>query len=145
GALRGESTVAEAGAAADAVCSHATARMVPSRLRVATMAARVLRWLSHAEQRPTPASFVDAVLAYRDDDAWADQARTAIRAGDRSPAMAESCRRLAERALAFRERGNREFATLLAPYTTVGKRDERIVPVEDIVVRVVAPLASTPP
>jgi len=143
--LAGEAKPPEASAAAEAVRAHAAAREEGVRVEVAIMADGLLRWLAHAAARSLPPSFPDAVVAYRDDDAWADRARTTLRAGDPVPAMAEACRRLAERVLAAREIGNVHFARLLATYTSAGTRDERLVPVEDVVTSVVAPLAAKHP
>ena len=143
--LAGEAKPTEASAAAEAVYSHTAARLEEARVDVATMADSLLRWLAHAAARSLPASFPDAVIAYQGDDAWADRARHILRAGDPAPAMAEACRELAARVLAVREVMNAHFARLLATYTTAGTRDERLMPVEDIVARVVAPLAAKHP
>jgi hypothetical protein len=143
--LAGEAKPAEASAAVEAVHDHAAARSEDARVEVATMADSLLRWLAHAAARSLPPSFPDAVLAYQDDDAWADRARHILRAGDPAPAMSEACRALTARVLATREVTNLRFARLLAAYASAGMHDERLIPVEEVVARIVAPVAAKHP
>src|SRR5262249_2568238 len=89
-----------------------------------------------------PGSLTEAACRYLADGGFADWARSRVWDGDPRPALAAACRRIAERVAQAREEGNRRFAKRLAGWTALGSSSDAIVPVEEVLVRVVAPLAE---
>jgi hypothetical protein len=105
----------------------------------AEMAARLCRWLDRTSES---AANLDAAFdQYLWNSSWVDWARYKLLAGDEPEAVSRSYRRLFDRVTARREQENRTFAELLAAATAADKFGSRIIPVECVLARVVAPLA----
>lgn len=130
-------------AAAAVVLAHDHARGRTDRAEAVRMSLRLARWLRRP--RAVAASFAEAALAYTREGAMVDLARGVLADGDSLPAATESYRRIADEVTAVRERENRHFADLLADWIALGSSDERIVSVEAVLDRVVAPLAREAP
>jgi hypothetical protein len=115
--------------------------------RVETMAAavRLARRLVRAPQ-PTAATLPALSVRYRDDEAWVDRARHVLRQGDRSTVVAEAFSALLALVDAERELANAVFAEQLRQWS-LGEpgASADLVPLEDVLTSVVAPLASLGP
>jgi len=113
----------------------------------AEMAGRLAEWL--AEQRALPsarsASFADAARRYRADGGHVDWARSHIRDGDPSRTVNAAYARLSTMVDSLREAQNQDFANAFARWLESGSHDDAVLAVEDVLARVVAPLAQATP
>jgi len=113
----------------------------------AEMAGRLAEWL--AEQRALPsaksASFAAAARRYRADGGHVDWARSHIRDGDPASDVSAAYARLSATVDGLREAQNRDFATAFAKWLESGSHDDAVLPVEDVLAKVVAPLARETP
>lgn len=125
------------------VFRHQQAQWRPDRAEGVRMSLRLARWLGQSPAMP--ASLVDAASAYAQDGGWVDRARSIIHDGDSLTKVSDAYRRLAARITERREQMNRRFAELLSEWTALGSDDPRLVPVESVLNRVVAPLAREAP
>lgn len=142
-----ETAHADAAATAWDLAQHASGhdRAVENRARLdrLVMAARLARWL--AARRASPwRSMAEAASAYTTEGGFVDWARRAIRGGDALPEVAAAYARLAEAVAARREDENSAFAEILREWTLRGGGDDPL-PVEDLLAKVVAPLARELP
>ena len=118
-----------------------------ARVETATMAVRLTRWLasapamgSRADQVNTLADALDRQVRV---DAWVDRAHADVWSGDPDPALANAYAGLATAVAARRAGHDQQLARLLADATGSDADLGRIIPVEQALARVVAPLAST--
>lgn len=121
-----------------AVLCHHMASQEPARRRRAEMAARLLRWM-RVEPKPFQ-SFEEAAKSYAGDGGYVDWARRAMAGGDENARVSEAYGALAERVRKRREDENRAFAQLLRSWNTAPAAGS-VVPVENVLAGVVAPLA----
>jgi hypothetical protein len=134
-----------ASAALAKVREHRLAAARPERLARAEMAMRVLRWLARDAQRSSalaPVSLDQMADLYRRDGSFVDLARISLRGGDPLERLADAYGRLLSRATDARERQNYQFGRALVDWVGTGSTSGGIVPVEDVLERIVAPLAS---
>ena len=110
------------------------------RLDRLVMAARLARWLC-AGRSPAWRNIGEACSAYISDGGFVDRARQAIRAGDALPNVGAAFSRLARAVTARREEENHAFAELLRTWTLRGGDGEHPLPIEDVLAKVVAPIA----
>ncbi len=116
--------------------------LVEERVRRAEMAVRLVRWLRTPEAAAESArSLVEAARRQQASDAWVDVARARVWEGDLGEAAA-GYRRLCERVDALRAVHEHAFARLLADHTRSGAVQREILPVENVLAEVVAPLAA---
>lgn len=112
-------------------------------------AVRLLRWLAEVERRPTPqTSFVTAVERYTSHEGWVDWARTELSrwlSELDEPLLAEAVRSVLSRVAAVRETQNQRFGELLPAWFAGGSAPPWLVPIEQVLDRVVAPLARERP
>lgn len=117
------------------------------RAHTATMAVRLLRWL--ATEPPTGQDDVDTLAAALDRQvrvgAWVDRAVAAVWSGDPDPHVGAAYRALAERVLERRAADDERIGVLVARATEDDADPGRIVLVEDLLARVVRPLAAERP
>ena len=137
-------------AAAEQALGHVLMAHDPSRTSGVEMALRLAGWLAGRRADTAaaePGSFAAAAQRYRAEGGFADWARTRVWDGDlSSPALSQAYARLARRADAARHRENRQFGSLLAGWlNATSSRGEAILGVEDVLGRVVAPLAGVCP
>jgi len=134
-------------AAAGSARECALARLEPARCERVGMALRLARWL--AAQRSAgdarPGSFVAAARAYRQQGSYVDQARTRVWDGDTLAPLGVAYTRLSAAVDEVRERQNRVFAELFANWTATGSHDPGVLGVEQVLDRVVVPLAKSRP
>ncbi|MEO1088213.1 MAG: BREX-2 system phosphatase PglZ, partial [Acidobacteriota bacterium] len=133
-------TAAELVDAAKDIAAH---RLSRQKDRATETAARLLRWLAAAESdTEETTSFEHAARRYAEDISLVDQARGVLYRDDLGPVLAPAVRLLLTRATAVRERFNERFGKLAAGYFEAQSELDGIVPVEDILERVVAPIAK---
>lgn len=124
------------------VADHAGARGAAARVERLRMAARMLRRGSLA-LTGLAGGLAEVASAYERDGAWLDAARTVVSRGDADPVLTEVCARLTADADRARQADGPGFARVAGaaadgvPAPHVG--------VEDVLDRVVAPLASLRP
>lgn len=116
-----------------------------NRVRRVDMAMRLVRWLSNAE--PGPHLGLESLAkSYADDGAFADWARLALMGGDDLAVVTRAYRALREAARARRESSNKQFAVALSAWNQGGcPKIAQIVPVEQIIADVLAPVATLAP
>ncbi|MCP4659238.1 MAG: BREX-2 system phosphatase PglZ, partial [bacterium] len=133
--------------AAGSVRDCALARLDPARCERVEMALRLARWL--AAQRTAgdvrPGSFVAAARAYRRDGGYVDQARTRVWDGDTLAPLGVAYTRLSAAVGEVRESWNRVFGELFANWHATGSHDPGVLGVEQVLDRVVVPLAKRRP
>jgi hypothetical protein len=123
--------------------THGLARFAASRVEVAEMALRLVRWLGTPEA--APASPSEAASAYATQGSFVDLARTRLAAGDEQPAMGQALRKLLSQATERRERESEAFAARVASWVEAGSSPAGLLPIEQVLDRVVAPLAREVP
>lgn len=131
------------GAAARAL-AHRGLDGKPQRAEPVQMAGRLVRWLA----RPQPAlrDVADAALWQADEGAFVDWARFRLLGADASPALAAALARLRAQALARREAIAQQWAGRLPDWVATDTAlPPRLLPVEQVLARVVAPLAAQHP
>jgi hypothetical protein len=111
-----------------------------TRREIAGMAMRLRRWLE--KPAGTPLSLEQAALAYEQDGSWVDLARHRLLTGDASEGVSRFYRKLFEKVTARRESENRHFAELLVAMTSSNQVSASLLPVEDVLAKIVAPLAK---
>jgi hypothetical protein len=130
-------------AAAGRVLSHKQAASWPLRCERLRMSLRLLRWLAGPEQ--APGDFAAAAEGYAGDSAFADLARMSLLGGEDIGALSAAYAVLTGAVRARRERFNRRFAEHLAEWNRSGAARPGLVPVEEIIGSLLAPLAAQSP
>ncbi len=91
-------------------------------------------------------SFADRAVDYRADLAWVEQARRDLAAGSQSASLASAFGALGQQAAEVQRAADKTFAETLAEWSkSIAATDNRIVPVEDLLEVVVAPVAKAAP
>ncbi|KKL48959.1 hypothetical protein LCGC14_2320300, partial [marine sediment metagenome] len=131
----------------DAVRTHRRARLADRRMVRAEMALRLSRWLADREAEPAadPTTLEESAKRYAADGALVDWVRHVLRGGEANQELATSYMKLVEHATELREAENRQFAELLREQTGGAPGQEILVPVEDILERVIAKAAEHAP
>lgn len=103
---------------------------------------------SHAGPPPgaAPTTFAAAALAYAADGSWVDEALRLLAEGDHVPGLTDAYRKLVDAVAAERLDGASRFAHLLAHWSrSEPVADTRLVPVEQVLEQIVAPVARAAP
>ncbi len=140
GGVRGEASAALADAVAR-LDRHRLAGTEPQRHRVerAQMAQRLVQWLDMPVEEPS--SVGDGIDRQVAEWGWVDRALGHVWIGeDVNAELKAAYRRLYERASERRRRLDAAFATLLGAWTAAGASPGRMLTVESVLPRVVAPL-----
>jgi len=123
---------------------RAARRVVRHRLTdhrdVATMTARLVRWLDTPDGDVT--GFHELAAAHASDHAYADRARTALRGGTGEAELDDRLRALVAEADERRAGQDRTFAAKLAQHVGHAAAGGPVLGVEEVLDRVVAPLAA---
>jgi hypothetical protein len=113
------------------------------------MAIRLVRWLGSSNPAVSastgPQSLGEAAEYQVNEGGFADWARLSLRAGDLVRELTDAYTLLLARVSEIREAQARRFAEHLRLATEAGGSDERVIPVEEILGRIVAPLAAKQP
>lgn len=113
----------------------------------AQMAVRLMRWLAdrRLKSRPKQRSLGEAATDHLREGGYVDWARLALRAGDPVRDLSEAYSALFDEVTRCREEDARAFAELLKDWTAAGSQSQDVLPVEQILEQVVAPLAAAAP
>ena len=113
----------------------------------AQMAVRLMRWLAdrRSKSRPRPRSLGEAATDHLREGGYVDWARLALRAGDPVRDLSEAYSALFDEVTRCREEDARAFAELLKDWTAAGSQSQDVLPVEQILERIAAPLAAASP
>lgn len=139
---RGAAPGADLLAAEHAVCDHR--RLDDAQRESAAMAVRLVRWLAAADDEAEGSGLPARARSYAVSGAFVDWARTVLGRADLGTARS-AYETLLARVAERREAESRRFAQELAAWTADGGGDDRVVPVEELLARVVAPVASEAP
>lgn len=107
----------------------------------AEMAVRLLRWLVRVDS-DAPSDLQTALLRQVREDGWVDRALADVAAGSTATSVATAYHEIATAVAARRTEHDRQLATLLSAATERDLLPEATVPLEDLVARVVKPLAA---
>jgi PglZ domain len=148
-AALGRSLAAEdldgAHAALDRVRAHRHARRRAHRVEMAEAAVRLLRWSQLPPATP-PSTFAAAAAGYAADGAFLDQARQLLAEGDQVPELATAYTSLGDAAARQHDAETARFVELLTAWSrSEPLADARLVPVEQLLATVVAPVAAAAP
>ncbi|MCK5861491.1 MAG: BREX-2 system phosphatase PglZ, partial [Candidatus Hydrogenedentes bacterium] len=132
---------------AESIFKHDLANSEMRRLERVTMAMRLARWLKKyvAEGNDTPKSFQEAVKSYAETGGFVDWARQALRNGDAVATLSEAYMALFKKCRGIQEKQAKVFAELFKDWTSAGSKEQAVIPVEQILTKVVAPLAAKKP
>lgn len=123
---------------------HLLERREPDAVRAARMAVRLERWLATPEGG-APAGLGAAILRQVHDGAWVDRAAAAIWTGSSDPEVADAYRGLFALVQARRRVADERAARFLAEATSRDQAPDGVVPVEELLQRVVVPLSASRP
>ena len=113
----------------------------------AQMAVRLMRWLAdrRSKNRVRPRSLGEAATDHLREGGYVDWARLALRAGDPVRDLSEAYSALFDEVTCCREEDARAFAELLKDWTAAGSQSQDVLPVEQILEQIAAPLAAAAP
>jgi hypothetical protein len=129
---------------ADRALRHASMAAQPPRAERVEMARRLSRWLLTAPR--STASLKAAVSWQSDEGAFVDWARFRLLGGDEIPELSQAYHACRETVIARRDEFAKSFARALIEWNAnkpIG--DERLVPVESVLEKVLAPIAAVHP
>lgn len=132
----------------DRLLAHDRAARERRRMDRVQMAMRLVRWLSSQHKQAsahTPASLSDAADIHLRDGSFVDWARLTLRSGDPVRDLSNAYAKLFDRVTDIAESRSRTFAQKLKDWTAAHSDDESLVPVEQILGRIVAPIAEKNP
>lgn len=109
------------------------------------MALRLVQWRIETATLGPPKSLADAADRQLSDGGFVDWARLVLRAGEPIRELADAYSRLFASVTAIRESQARQFAELLRDWTAIKQSDDWLTPVEEVLERIVAPLAMQQP
>ena len=115
------------------------------RLERVDMAMRLVRWLGESQSRDEVKSLADAACRHLSEGGYIDWARLTLRSGDPVRELSEAYAKLFDKVTTAREVDSLGFAELLRDWTAAKSTDETIVPVEQVLERMVAPIAAAKP
>lgn len=130
--------------AANRVLAHVLAAAQPQRADRVEMARRMARWL--VRPAPTPVSVPDFVCWQADEGAFVDWARFRLLGGDELVEVSQAYEAIRTAVIARRNTLGEKFALALQGWNAQAPgADGRIIPLESVLARVVAPLAAHQP
>ena len=115
------------------------------RLERVDMAMRLVRWLGESQSRDEVKSLADAANRHLGEGGYIDWARLTLRSGDPVRELSEAYTKLFDKVTTAREVDSLRFAELLRDWVAAKSTDETIVPVEQVLERMVAPIAAAKP
>lgn len=115
------------------------------RLERVDMAMRLVRWLGESQSRDALKSLADAACRHLSEGGYIDWARLTLRSGDPVRELSEAYAQLFDKVTTAREVDSLHFAELLRDWTAAKSTDDTIVPVEQVLERMVAPIAAAKP
>jgi hypothetical protein len=134
--------------ARDRVLAHDLAKNGTSRrLERVAMAIRLLRWLEHQTRNRSSRyrDFTEATADYVRHGGFVDWARNLISGGEPVKALQRAYGRLGKAVAKLREQQNQAFAELLRDWTEAGSAGEAVLPIENVIDRIIAPVIRDTP
>ena len=145
GGSLGTGDLAGSVAALAAIESHALAPRRSRQVAACRAGVRLLRRSGMQTSAPS-GSVPDRAVRYRSDLAWVEQARRDLAAGAQSASLAGAFGALAEQAADIQRVADADFAIELAQWSmSLPAPDSRVVPLENLLEIVVAPVAKDAP
>ncbi len=132
-------------AARNSISQHDRHSRERRRLERVDMAMRLVRWLGESQSRDDLKSLADAACRHLSEGGYIDWARLTLRSGDPVRELSEAYAQLFDKVTTAREVDSLRFAELLRDWTAAKSTDETIVPVEQVLERMVAPIAAAKP
>ncbi len=132
-------------AARNSISQHDRHSRERRRLERVDMAMRLVRWLGESQSRDDLKSLADAACRHLSEGGYIDWARLTLRSGDPVRELSEAYAKLFDKVTTAREADSLRFAELLRDWTAAKSTDETIVPVEQVLERMVAPIAAAKP
>lgn len=134
----------EVEASCERVLAHKALASHPQRAETIRMARRLARWLSSAG--PTAQTLPDIALWQADEGAYVDWSRFRLVGGDESTALSTTFARLREAVMERREALAEKLVRAMPAFVAQsGNLPDRLVAIEDVLARVVTPLAAQQP
>jgi hypothetical protein len=131
--------------ALERVRGHRRSRRRSHRVEMAEAAVRLLR-RSQLPPVPAPTTFAAAATRYAAEGSWVDEARQLLAEGDRVRELASAYTTLGDAAARQRRQATDRFVELLADWSrSEPLGDQRLVPVEQLLDAVLAPVARAAP
>jgi len=117
------------------------------RLERVDMAIRLVRWLVSAgdSKSAQPRSLAETIAYQITDGSFLDWARLSLRSGDPVRELSEAYAVLFEQVTKIREVQSYQFAELLRDWTAMGSTGKAVIPIEQILESIVAPLVPHAP
>ena len=115
------------------------------RLERVDMAIRLSRWVKDRDGTGDLKSLAEAACQHLTEGGYVDWARLSLRSGDPVRELSEAYAKLFDVVTNIREQQSRRFAAHLQDWTASKTTDAMIVPVEQVLDRVVAPIAIHKP
>lgn len=115
------------------------------RLERVDMAIRLVRWIMERNGMQEFKSLAEAASQHLAEGGFVDWARMTLRCGDPVRELSEAYAKLFDSVSTIRERQSRQFAELLQDWTASNTSDDTIVPVEQVLDRIVTPIAIHKP
>ncbi|MGH3024987.1 MAG: BREX-2 system phosphatase PglZ, partial [Gaiellaceae bacterium] len=143
--------LADAERAFEDIADHEYAALDPGRVAPARMAVRLLCWLEMVSREQPGGALPQTVAAGVDghlgDWGWVDRALITLRAGDpvHDDAIATAYKTVARRAQTRRDEFDHAFALRLAAWAPDAAPSAGLLRIEDVLERVVAPIADSAP
>ncbi len=109
------------------------------------MAIRLVRWIMDRDDTQEFKSLAEAASQHLAEGGFVDWARLTLRSGDPIRELSEAYAQLFDSVTSIRELQSRRFAELLQDWTASKTSDDTIVPVEQVLDRIVAPIATHKP
>lgn len=130
----------------DRIHAHADVGKDARQLERIDMAIRLVQWLGERTTRESPAKDLpQAARGYLDDGSFADWARLTLRTADPLGSLDQAYKTLGKLVAESRDKNSETFATMLKDWTSADSKADAVVAVEEILARVVAPLAESTP
>jgi len=139
--LEGSADLAAVQSLADEALAHSLAATSDRRALAVQMSLRLLRWLA-APPRVEVRSLAEAIERYAAESSFVDFARESLADGDSSQIVSAAYSSLLQHFLATREGENARFAKLLSDWVASAAPSDGLVPIEEVLARVVSPLAE---
>jgi len=127
------------------IFEHDYQRRERRRLERVDMAVRLTQWILGRDESRDPQSLAEAATVYLAEGGFVDWARLALRYGDQVSLLSQAYAQLFASVSKVRERESQRFAELLQDWTAAKTTDEKVVPVEQVLDRMVAPVATHKP
>ena len=134
----------EVEASCERALAHKALASHPQRAETIRMARRLARWLSGAA--PNASTVPDIALWQADEGAYVDWSRFRLVGGDESTALSTTFARLRESVTSRREALAEQLSRAMPAFVAQsGSLPDRLVAIEDVLARVVTPLAAQQP